>query len=72
MGTLVAIVCPSCGKRAEVEQSPGDRHDNDDNDVSEMPAPDGFRKVQFGWSSDVVNLCCVSCGVPSHRVDERE
>ena len=63
MRQRVDIMCPSCGKRGDVVQPASNPHDNDNDDVVEMPAPEGFRKVQFGWSNDRVHVCCVDCGV---------
>jgi hypothetical protein len=30
-----------------------------------LVAPEGFKKLQPGWSSDIVLLYCVHCGVPA-------
>jgi hypothetical protein len=70
MSCRVDIKCPSCGKRGNVDLTSSGSHDNDDCDVSEMLAPEGFRKVQFGWSSDRLHLCCTTCGVASEYIVE--
>lgn len=65
MSRRIMIVCPTCGKHGEVDLTSTGSHDNDDCDVSTMLAPEGFRKVQFGWSSGKLHLFCTSCGTAS-------
>jgi hypothetical protein len=53
------IQCPVCKLTARVDfyKKPID--------TRRLLAPEGFRKFQPGWNSDIVLLYCVHCGVPA-------
>ncbi|KHA64798.1 hypothetical protein NI18_06590 [Sphingomonas sp. Ant20] len=58
------ITCPTCKRTSQLETAPTGSA-NDDEDVVEWSAPEGFRKVVGGWRSNVLNLYCRQCGVPA-------
>lgn len=59
------ITCPNCKRSARlIPQGCGSANDNED--VVTWSAPDGFRKVVVGWSSNVLNFYCVECAVPAN------
>jgi len=58
------IICPTCGRKGEFQDLVEDAETGEIDLVTFVP-PEGFRKVQIGWNADRVQLCCVSCGVPS-------
>jgi hypothetical protein len=61
--TITKIICPNCGRRGEFEEPTPDQTTGEIDLVTFVP-PESFRKVQVGWNSDHVQLCCVYCGVP--------
>lgn len=58
----VSIKCPGCEKWASIGSASTNGAANDDEDIVTYAAPDGFRKVQFGWNSSDVRFVCTSCG----------
>lgn len=63
---MFSIKCPKCKRRATT--APVDsKAANDDETHLSFVAPEGFRKIQVGWSSSELQLFCVICGVAALR-----
>ena len=67
-GCLVfAIRCPRC-EHAAVLTLYSSESGNDNLDIEAVMAPEGFRKVQFGWETEVPHLFCIDCEIPADLV----
>lgn len=59
---MSCIRCPKCHKRASTAIV-NSKAANDDETHLSFIAPEGFRKVQVGWSAPELQLFCTTCGV---------
>lgn len=66
---MVRIYCPKCGRIGALHGGSDGLNDNES--LNDLVAPEGFRKVSFGWRSADVFLCCVTCGVPAQMDSDK-